>query len=64
MIYTSVNGTKWYLHTKEIVLPRNKVKGTTYYFSKEISDNYFKSDLPIKYKVIETHSGLPMVKKV
>ena len=63
MVYTATNGSKWYLHTKEIILPRNKVKGTTYFFSKKIQDGYYKSDLPVKYTVIETHSGLPMVKK-
>jgi len=64
MVFSSKNGTKWYLHTRKVILPRNKIEAISYYFSKEIKDDYYKGDLPLKYKVFETHSGLPMVKKV
>lgn len=64
MVYTSSNGIKWYLHTRDVVLPRNKIKAKSYFFKRELSDGYYTKDLPAKYKVIETHSGLPMVKKI
>lgn len=61
MIYTSSKGIKWYLHARDIILPRNKVKAIAYYFKKEPDEHYFKGDLPIKYKVIETR-GAPLIK--
>jgi hypothetical protein len=63
MIYTSQNGTKWYLHTREMYMPRNKITVTSYFFRKEIKKGYYKGNLPIKYTVIETFSGLPLIKK-
>lgn len=63
MVYTTKDGTKWYLHTKEIIMPRNKIKAKTYYFKKEKTEGFYPGELPYKYIVIETHSGMPMIKK-
>ena len=63
MIYVSRKGVKWYLHTRKVTLPRNKIEATSYYFKKEPDEHYFEGDLPVKYKVIETN-GAPFVKKI
>jgi hypothetical protein len=63
MIYTTGNGTVWYLHQKEIIMPRNKIKAKTYYFKKEKTEGFYPEELPYKYTVIETKSGMPMIKK-
>lgn len=63
MIFTNSKGTKWYLHKKDTVIGRNKIKTVTYFFRKEMKEDYCVS-LPGHLTVKETHSGLPIIKKI
>lgn len=61
MIYINSHGVTYYLHSRQNQLPRNKAKVTTYFFRKEKKEDYC-PELPMRLKVSETHTGLPVVK--
>lgn len=63
MTYTAKNGNKWYLHKRNTIIGRNKIKTVTYFFRKEKKEDLCQ-ELPFGWTVIETRTGLPIVKKV
>lgn len=62
MEFTNSKGVKWYLHKAKRIIGRNKVAVDTYFFKKEKGESF--CDLPSRYKVIETSSGLPIIKRI
>lgn len=62
MEFSNSKGIKWYLHKKQTIIGRNRVEVTTYFFKKEKGEGY--TNLPIGYKVSETKTGLPVIKKL
>ena len=63
MRYVNKAGIAYFLHSRENMLPRNKAKVTTYFFRREKKEDYC-PELPARFKVSETHTGLPVIKKV
>lgn len=62
MKFVNSKGVTYYLHSREVLLPRNKVKARSYFFKREKGEDYL-SELPIHLMIKETHTGLPIVKK-
>lgn len=63
MTYTNSKGQKYFLHCRKTVIGRNKIETLTYFFRKERKEDYCDA-LPFGWTVKETHSGLPIVKKL
>lgn len=63
MVFTNSKGTKWFLHKRDTIIGRNKIETVTYFFRKEKKEDYC-PELPPGRTVMETHSGLPIVKKI
>lgn len=64
MTFTNSKGIKYYLHKRNTVIGRNKIATLTYFFRKEIWGEEYCAELPVGWTVKETHSGLPIVKKL
>lgn len=62
MEFTNSKGVKYYLHKLRRIIGRNKVEVDTFHFRKEKGEGY--CSLPVKYTVVETPSGLPVIKKL
>ena len=62
MVFTNSKGIQWFLHKRDTIIGRNKIKTVTYFFRKEKKEDYC-PELPVGWTVKETHSGLPVVKK-
>jgi hypothetical protein len=62
MEYTNSKGVKYYLHKKMVVIGRNKIEVPVHFFRKVRMEGF--CALPIGYKIRETPSGLPVVKKL
>lgn len=63
MEFTNSKGKKYYLHRRETVLPRNRIKAFTYFFRTEKKEDICES-LPVHLKIQETRTGLPIVKRI
>ena len=63
MVFTNKQGVQWYSHKVRRVIGRNKVEVDTYFFKKEKGPDYIE-ELPETYTVKETHTGLPIIKKI
>lgn len=63
MVFTNSKGVKYFLHKRNTVIGRNKIATITYFFRKEKKEDYCDA-LPNGWTVMETHSGLPIVKKL
>lgn len=63
MIFTNSKGNKYYLHKRNTIIGRNKISTVTYFFRKEKKEDYC-PELPFGWTVMETKSGLPIVKKI
>jgi len=62
MKFVNSKGITYYLHSRIITLPRNKVTARSYFFRREKKEDYL-PELPIHLTIKETHTGLPIVKK-
>lgn len=61
--HTNSKGTKYFLHTQQVVLRGSGRNQTIYFFRKEIKKNAL-DDLPTGFKVVEnTKTGLPTLKR-
>jgi hypothetical protein len=64
MIYTNSKGVKYYLSKKIVTIGWNKnATVPTYFFRREKREDYC-PELPPNLTVVETHSGLPIVKSI
>ena len=65
MEWTNSQGVKWYLHCKDIIFGRNKIKKTNYFFTHKNTDNpYIGCGIPVGYIVSETPTGMPVLKRL
>lgn len=59
--YKNSKGNTYFLHSRETLL-KNGRKSTIYFFAKEEKEGKVE-DIPQGYKVAETTTGLPVLKK-
>ena len=60
--HTNSKGVTYYLHSTKRVLKSGKEQ-TLYFFAKDVRDNAL-DEVPTGYKVSESKTGLPVLKKV
>ena len=61
MRWTNKNCQVWYLHKKEVMFGRSGLR-VNYFFAKTKKEGF--CDLPDGYKVVETKTGMPVLKKM
>jgi hypothetical protein len=59
--YTNSKGTTYILHSRETVL-KNGRRQTLYFFAKTMKEGALDA-VPAGYQVVETRTGLPVLKK-
>ena len=62
MEFVNSKGVRWYLHCRNTIIGRNKIATKTYFFRREVKEDVC-HELPLGWRIKETHSGLPIVKK-
>lgn len=61
--HTNKKGTKYYLHSQQVILRGSGRNQTIYFFRKEVKKNSL-DELPNDFKVVEnTKTGLPTLKR-
>lgn len=62
MKFITKNGQTWFLHTADVIIGKGQVKRTNYFFKREKDDRA--CDMPDGYKVFETKTGMPVLKRL
>lgn len=62
MYWINSKGVKYYLASKDIIFGRGKLKKTNYFFTKQKPEET--RLIPTGYKVSETKTGLPVLKRI
>jgi len=64
MEWANSKGVIYYLQCKSLIFGRGKYARINYFFTKKKIDSYATCGIPTGYKVSETHTGMPVLKKI